>query len=107
MPTWLPWLIIGLGVVIAARGLTADGPQVEKFHFRPIFFVLFSIVVSGFLMGWVGLALTTIIVTLIAAYARREVNLRETLLLGAGMAIFAVLGFVYALGQPLPAWWGR
>jgi hypothetical protein len=35
------------------------------------------------------------------------VNPRETLFLGIGMAIFSVVVFVYALGQPLPAWWGR
>jgi hypothetical protein len=45
--------------------------------------------------------------TLVAAYARRNVNLKETFILGAGLAIFCIVVFVYALGQPLPAWWGR
>ena len=34
-------------------------------------------------------------------------NLKETLLLAVGLALFAVGVFVYALKQPLPAWWGR
>lgn len=106
-PILLSVLIIALGLVVAVRGLTIDGPAVEKIHLRPIFFVIVAIVASGFLLSSVGLALTAIIVTLIAAYARPEVNLRETLLLGAGLAIFTVVVFVYALGQPLPAWWGR
>ena len=69
--------------------------------------MLLAIVASGYLMSSVGLALTAIVVTFVAAYARPEVNVRETLFLGAGMAIFTVVVFVYALGQPLPAWWGR
>jgi hypothetical protein len=44
---------------------------------------------------------------LFAAYARREVNLTETILLGVGLALFTVVVFVYVLGQALPAWWGR
>jgi hypothetical protein len=100
-------LIIAVGLMVGARGVTADGPPVEKLYFRPIFFVLLSIVASGYLMNSVGLALTAIAVTFIAAYARSEVNPRETLFLGIGMAIFSVVVFVYALGQPLPAWWGR
>ena len=34
-------------------------------------------------------------------------NLTETLLLAAGLALFVVGVFVYGLTQPLPAWWGR
>jgi hypothetical protein len=106
-PLMLSVLIIAVGLIVGARGVTVDGPPVEKFQFRPIFFVLLSIVASGYLMSSVGLALTAIVVTFIAAFARSEINPRETFLLGAGMAIFAVVVFVYALGQPLPAWWGR
>jgi len=106
-PLILSMLIALLGLIIGGRSFTLDGPPVEKFYIRPLFFILLAIVVSGYLMSLVGLALTAIIVTLLAAYARPEVDLRETLLLGAGLALFTVLVFVYALGQPLPAWWGR
>lgn len=106
-PMLLSGLIVMIGVIVAFRGLTVEGPALEKFHIRPLAFVLAAIVVSGYLMGWFGLVITTVIVTIIASYARQQVNLRETLLLGVGMGIFAVLVFVYALGQPLPAWWGR
>jgi hypothetical protein len=35
------------------------------------------------------------------------VNLVESLVLGAGLALFTIAVFVYGLNQPLPAWWGR
>jgi hypothetical protein len=69
--------------------------------------VLLSVIVFGYLMSYVGLAITGVVMTLIAAYARRQVNLFESLLLGIGLSIGCVLIFVYALGQPLPAWWGE
>jgi hypothetical protein len=106
-PMVLSGLIVAIGLVVAFRGLTVQGPALEKFHIRPLAFVLSAIVASGYLMGWFGLAITTLIVTLVASFARPNPNLRETLLLGVGMGIFGVLVFVYALGQPLPAWWGR
>ena len=61
----------------------------------------------GALIERIGLALTTALLTIGAAYARRHVDLKETLLLAAGLSLFAVGVFVYGLSQPLPAWWGR
>lgn len=106
-PLLLSYLIIGIGIVVAARGLTTEGPALERFHVRPLALVLAAIIASGYLLSGIGLFLTTIVVTFVAAFARPDVKLRETLLLGIGMGLFAVLVFVYALGQPLPAWWGR
>jgi hypothetical protein len=54
-----------------------------------------------------GLAITATLITIGAAYARRDVNVKETVLLAVGLALFTVGIFVYALAQPLPAWWGR
>jgi hypothetical protein len=106
-PMLLSGLIIFIGLITAARGLSVDGPPIDRFHLRPLVFILAAIIASGYLLNAAGLALTSIIVTLLAAYARRDVNLLETLVLGAGIGLFAILVFVYALNQPLPAWWGR
>jgi Tripartite tricarboxylate transporter TctB family len=106
-PTLLSWLIIGIGVIVGLRGLTIEGPAIEPIQLRPILFVVAAILMFGHLIDAIGLALTAIVLTLVAACARRDARLGEALLLGAGLAIFAVLVFVYALSQPLPPWWGR
>ena len=106
-PYLLSWLIIGIGVVVGLMSLSIEGPPIEPPQFRPGFFVLLSVVVFGYMMSYVGLAITGVAMTLIAAFARRQVNLFESLLLGIGLSIGCVLIFVYALGQPLPAWWGE
>jgi len=106
-PVLLSWLIILIGVIVGFRGLTIEGPQIEPVQLRPILFVVAAILLFGYLIDTIGLALTALALTIVAAYARRDASLSEALLLGAGLAMFAVLVFVYALSQPLPAWWGR
>jgi hypothetical protein len=106
-PYLLSWLIIAIGVVVGFMSLTIEGPPIERPQLRPIFFVLVSVVVFGYLMSYVGLAITGVVMTLIAAFARRNFNLVESLVLGVGLSIGCVLIFVYGLGQPLPAWWGE
>jgi hypothetical protein len=106
-PTLLSVLILAIGIVVAIRGLTTEGPQIEPVQLRPIAMIIAAILIFGVLIDVVGLALTALLLTVFAAYARREVKLTETILLGAGLAAFTVAVFVYLLGQPLPAWWGR
>ena len=106
-PTLLSALIIVVGLVIGVRGVTIEGPPIEPVQLRPILFIIAAILIFGFLIESIGLALTAVLLTIFAAYARREVKPSETLLLGVGLAIFTVVVFVYLLGQALPAWWGR
>ena len=106
-PFVLSWLIIAIGVWVGLISLTVEGPPIEAPQFRPLFFVLLSVIVFGYLMSYVGLAITGVVMTVIAAWARREVKLFELLLLGIGLSIGCVLIFVYGLGQPMPAWWGE
>jgi hypothetical protein len=105
-PRLLSWLIIAIGLFIGLKSLVVDGPPIQPPQFRPIFFCLVSIIIFGYMMKYVGLFLTAIVLVLVAAYARPKVNLLETLIFGFAMSIGTILIFVYALGQPLPAWWG-
>jgi putative tricarboxylic transport membrane protein len=66
-----------------------------------------AILAFGFLIESIGLALTALALTVFAAYARHDVKLGESVLLGIGLGVFTVVVFVYVLGQALPAWWGR
>ena len=104
-PTILSSLILAIGAVLVIKSLSVEGPGIEPVQLRPIGFIVAAIVLFGYLLPELGLVVTAIIVTLVAAYARRGVNLRETLWLGAGLALFSVLVFVLALSQPLPIWW--
>jgi hypothetical protein len=106
-PFLLSIIIIALGAGIGIKSLFVEGPPIELPMFRPMFFVLLSIIVFGYLMDYVGLFLTAIVLTFIAAYARRDVKIVETAIFAVGLSLGTVLIFIYGLGQPLPAWWGN
>ncbi len=106
-PVILSWAIFGIGVVVGFKGLTIEGPRIETVQLRPILVIVSAILAFGYLIEKIGLAITAALLTVLAGHARRDVNLWETLLLAAGLALFCVGLFVYALSQPFPAWWGR
>jgi hypothetical protein len=104
-PVVLSVAILLIGAVVALRALTVDGPTIERFAWRPLLFVLVGILLFTFLITEVGLVVTTAVMTVVIAYARPGTKLVETLIFAAALAIFAVILFVYALGQPMPIWW--
>ena len=106
-PIILSWIIVAVGVVLGLRALTIEGPRIEPVQLRPIMVIITAVLMFGFLINAVGLAVAAVLLTILAAYARRDVNLAEAALLGIGLAAFSVVVFVYGLSQPLPAWWGR
>jgi hypothetical protein len=106
-PILLSYIIALIGVIVGLKSLTIEGPPIEPVKLRPLVFILVAVLAFGFLIEQVGLAITAAGLAIFAAYARRDVNLKETVLLAVGLALFAVAVFAYALGQPLPIWWGR
>jgi hypothetical protein len=104
-PFLLSWTIIGLGVVIGFMSLTIEGPPIEAPKFRPLFFVLLAVIIFGYMMTYVGLAITAVVMTVIAGIARQQFKPVESLVLGIALSAACIVIFVYALGQPLPAWW--
>lgn len=105
-PTILSGLIALIGVAVGLRSLTLEGPPIEPIKLRPVLFILIAILAFGYLIERMGLAITTAGLAIFAAYARDHVNLKETVVLAVFLAAFAVGVFAFALGQPLPIWWG-
>jgi hypothetical protein len=106
-PTMLSGVIVLIGAIVGLRSLTIEGPPIEPVRLRPVVFILVAVIAFGFLIEQIGLAITTSGLAIFAAYARNDVNLKEALILAAVLAAFAIGVFAYALGQPLPIWWGR
>jgi hypothetical protein len=103
-PTLLSWGTMLLGAVILLRSFTLDGLPVSRIGWRPLVFVLASIVVFGLLVTKVGLVLTTIVATIVGGVASREMRWVELVLLSVGLAAFCAGVFVYGLGQPIELW---
>ncbi len=105
-PTILSVLILGVGLLNILLALSIDGPAIEKPHWRPLAFVCAAIMIFGFTINYIGLALSAALLTFLAAGARSDTRWGETAALAVFLAIFSVLLFVYGLGQSMPAWWG-
>jgi len=106
-PFLLSIIIIALGAGIGVKSLFVEGPPIQAPVFRPLAFCLAAIIVFGYLIDYIGLFFTAIVLTFIAAYARKKVNFIETSIFAVALAAGTVAIFVYGLGQPLPAWWGN
>ena len=106
-PFLLSIIIISLGAGIGVKSLIVEGPPIQPPMFRPLAFCLAAIIVFGYLMDYIGLFCTAIVLTFIAAYARRNVSFVETAIFAVVLSLGTVGIFVYGLGQPLPAWWGN
>lgn len=105
-PFWLGLILILLGVAIAVTGYRTQGgagSAFPRFHWRPILFILGSVVLFGLIMKPVGMLIAGIILVFIASAGNPEkVNWRQVALLAAGLVTFCALVFVWALKLPIP-----
>ena len=106
-PTIISILIVVLGLIVAFKALVVAGPRVEAVRLRPVLLLLGSLLAFALLINVLGVAISAVILVLLAAYARPDVNLLETLVFGVVISAVIILLFVYGLGQPLPIWWGN
>jgi len=104
-PFYLGVILFVLGVIIAVggvRGAATKDSKVDKFHWRPILFVLISVVIFGLLLKIVGMLLSGIILVVGASLGSHEFKLKEVLPLGIFLVIFCALVFVVGLKLPIP-----
>jgi hypothetical protein len=103
-PTAVGALVAVLGVALALTSLRVEGPRLPRLALRPIVLILAASIVFGYLLKPLGLVLSTILLIIVSAAGGHEFRLREVLVLAAGLTVFSIAVFVYALGLPFPLW---
>ena len=103
-PRILGILLIVLGVTIALRALRVRGEAMPRFRLRPLVVVLGSVVLFGAIVRPLGVALSTVILIVVASAASSEFRPRESLVAGVLLAALAVGVFVMGLQLQLPIW---
>src|SRR4249919_3800230 len=78
-PRILGILMIALGLILALRGLRTQGAPVPPWKWRPTLIVLGSVVMFGMIVQSVGVALSTVILILVASSASHEFRPKEAL----------------------------
>jgi hypothetical protein len=103
-PRILGILLIVLGSIIAMRGLRLNGGTITKWKWRPTVIVLGSVVIFGLILTKVGMALSVVILIVLASAASAEFRPKEAIISGILLAMLAVGVFVVGLKLQVPIW---
>ena len=101
-PVVLGGILIFLGVLVLIDAVVEEGPDVSKFHFRPLIFIAISSLAFAYLLKPLGLVLASVLLIFISAYGGHEFKWKEVAVMAVVLVIFSVLVFVKALALPFP-----
>jgi hypothetical protein len=102
LPTILASLLMLIGLGLVVRALFRDGDKVMGVAWKQTLLILIGTVMFGILVRNAGLVAALLAYVSITAMASVYFHWRATGLLAAGMTIFCVIIFIYALGLPIP-----
>jgi hypothetical protein len=104
-PFYLGLILMFLGAIVLAsglRGVPNAAGKLERFHWKPILFVLGSVVGFGLLLKPLGMLVAGVLLVVGASLGSYEFKLKNTLILGVALSIFCALVFVTGLKLPIP-----
>jgi hypothetical protein len=103
-PFYLGLLLAGIGIAVILLSLrgTARAEKVDKFHWKPLFWVLGSICVFGVMLKLTGVLFAGVALVIGSSLGSGEFKLREVLWLAIGLSIFCAAVFVGGLKLPIP-----
>jgi putative tricarboxylic transport membrane protein len=109
-PTALGSILAIFGVVSIARSFIRPGEAISAIAWRPLAFVLGSIVLFGLLLPRVGVLIALPCLIVVSAFASRNSRFDVTSIAALfGLVAFCVVVFVKGLGVPMPligTWFG-
>lgn len=106
-PRILGILLLVLGALLALRAFRLEGDRIPGWKWRPTILVLGSVVLFGAIVKFVGMAISTVILIVLASAASHEFRLKESVISGVLLAALAVGVFVVGLNLQLPIWPGQ
>jgi hypothetical protein len=106
-PRILGILLLLLGAILAIRAFRLIGDKVPGWKWRPTLLVLGSVVLFGAIVKLLGMAISTVILIVIASAASHEFRPKEAVIAGVLLAALAVGVFVIGLSLQLPIWPGQ
>ena len=101
-PVVLGGLMVFLGLLVLLDSILEEGPEVPKFHFRPLIWIGLSSLAFAYLLKPLGLVLASTALVFVSAYGGHEFKWKEVAIMSVVLVIFSVLVFVKALALPFP-----
>jgi hypothetical protein len=109
-PALLGAVLTLFGAAAVGRSFIRPGEAITPFAWRPLGFVLGSVVLFGLLLNGAGVLIALPILIVGSALASRYTTLNATsVIVLVGLVAFSVLVFVRGLGVPMPligSWFG-
>jgi hypothetical protein len=105
-PTLLGSLMALLGLTLALPAFAMQGENVQRFHLRPLLFVLAAIAAFGIALSYLGFAAAIVALVAVASFAEPDLKPVETAGVAAFLVVFSILIFVVLLGLPMRLWPG-
>ncbi len=99
-PLVLALVLMLLGVVVLVQATRIEGEPIGPLALRGMLFILPAPVFFGMTVRGLGFVPSLFFTALIAAFASRRMTPVMALLLAAGITVFSVAVFSYALGLP-------
>jgi hypothetical protein len=99
-PLVLAVILVVLGVVILVDAIRVKSEPIGHIAWRGIFFILPAPIFFGLTVRGLGFVPSIFLTGLIAGFASQKMKPLTALLLAAGLTLFAVIVFSYALGLP-------
>lgn len=101
-PRLLCAVLVGLGVLIALRGLVRGGEMPGRLNWRPLVMVTTAIVTFALLISTAGLLPAALAIVLLGAFGGPEFKPVEAVILAVLLSAGAVALFKLGLGMPFP-----
>lgn len=99
-PLILALILIVLGVIVLIDAIRVESEPIGHIAWRGIFFILPAPIFFGLTVRGLGFVPAIFLTGLIAGFASQKMKPSVALLLAAGLTLFAVIVFSYALGLP-------
>ena len=99
-PRMFAGLLLALGFGVMIVGVIADGPPMQKYHWRGPFFVSLAILAFALAIRPLGLVISAFVSFMVAALGTPETKWGEAAVVGICLTIGCSLLFPYALGLP-------
>lgn len=99
-PFILAVLLVLLGIVVLISAIKEESEPIGHIAWRGMFLILPAPIFFGLTVRGLGFVPSIFLTSLIASFASQKMKPLTALLLSAGLTVFAVAVFSYALGLP-------
>jgi putative tricarboxylic transport membrane protein len=104
LPVVLSAALSAVGAFLSFRALVFGESRIEPCRWRPLVFILGSILAFAAAISRGGVVLAVFLVAFLSAFGNRHARWAEALLMAVFMAGLTVLLFVKLLGLPFSVW---